>query len=96
VTNFCSSKSILVSLPPDFPSLFERINKLLTPTVKVLNITYYSFKSGEQKAFARRVWDKAWTNEPFQLANKCLAHAYERWKEKEEAADEEDDKKNSS
>ncbi|XP_006461223.1 hypothetical protein AGABI2DRAFT_192757 [Agaricus bisporus var. bisporus H97] len=91
-----SSKAILVSLPPDFPSLFERINKLLAPSFKVLNITYDSFKSGEQKAFARRVWDMAWTKEPFQLASKSFAHAYERWKDKDEAADEEDDKKNSS
>ncbi|KAF5354958.1 hypothetical protein D9756_005427 [Leucocoprinus leucothites] len=90
-----SSQSLLVPLPPDFPPFFERINKLLAPSFRVLGILRDSLRSGEQRQFAQRIWEKAWTNEPFLLASRSLSHAYERWKEKDETADEEDDKKNS-
>jgi len=90
-----SSESLLVSLPPDFPSFWERIDKLLAPSFRVLGILRDSVKSGEQREFAQRVWDKAWTDEPFVLASRTFSGAYERWKEKDSAADEEDDKKNS-
>lgn len=90
-----SSQSLLVPLPPDFPPFLERINKLLAPSFRVLGIVRDSIKSGEQSQFAQRVWDKAWTDEPFLLASKTFTGAYERWKEKDETADEEDDKKNS-
>ncbi|KAF9447185.1 hypothetical protein P691DRAFT_802873 [Macrolepiota fuliginosa MF-IS2] len=90
-----SSQSLLVSLPPEFPPIWERINKLLAPSVHVLGILRDSVNSGEQKQFAQRVWDKAWTNEPLLLASRTFTRAYERWKEKDETGDEEDDKKNS-
>ncbi|KXN85311.1 hypothetical protein AN958_11411 [Leucoagaricus sp. SymC.cos] len=90
-----SSQSLLVPLPPDFPPFWERINKLLAPSVRVLGILRDSIKSGEQVQFAQRVWEKAWTDEPFVLASRTFSKAYEHWKEKDEAADEEDDKKNS-
>lgn len=90
-----SSQSLLVPLPPDFPPFWERINKLLAPSFRVLDILRDSIRSGEQKQFAQRVWEKAWTNEPLLLASRTFTGAYERWKEKDNAADEEDDKKNS-
>jgi hypothetical protein len=67
----------------------------LAPSVRVLGILHDSFESGEQEQFARRIWEKAWTNEPFLLASRTLNGAYERWKERDDTADEEDDKKNS-
>jgi len=90
-----SSQSLLVPLPPDFPPFWERINKLLAPSFRVLGILRDSVRSGEQKQFAERIWEKAWTNEPFLLASRTFSRAYERYKEKDNAADEEDDKKNS-
>jgi hypothetical protein len=70
----------LVPLPPDFPSIFEKIDKFLQPTYHVLDIMHESFASGEQKQFALRVWEKAKTDEPFILAQRTIAHAYEQWK----------------
>ena len=75
-----SSLSLLVPLPPDFPSIFSKINKFLQPTYRVLSIMHESFASGEQKQFALRVWEKAKTDEPFILAKRTLAYAYEEWK----------------
>jgi len=90
----CSSQSLLVSLSPSSLSFWNRINKLLTPSVHVLGILRDSFKSGEQRQFAQRVWEMARSNEPFVLAHRALNKSYELWKEKDETADE-DDKKNS-
>ncbi|KIL68814.1 hypothetical protein M378DRAFT_34848, partial [Amanita muscaria Koide BX008] len=79
-----SSDSLLVPLPPDFPPFWERINKLLAPSTRVLGIFRDSIVSGEQKKFAVRVWEKAWTDEPFILASRTFTRAYERWKENED------------
>ena len=67
-------------MPPDFPSIFEKIDKFLQPTYHVLSIMHESFASGEQKQFALRVWEKAKTDEPFILARRTIEHAYEQWK----------------
>ena len=75
---------MLLPIPPDFPPFWERINKLLTPTFRVLSILRESVVSGEQKQFALKVWDKAWTDEPFRLASRTFARTYERWKENED------------
>jgi hypothetical protein len=53
-----------------------------------------SVASGEQKEFAQRIWEKAWTDEPLLLATRSFRSAYERWKERD-TADEDDDKKGS-
>ena len=82
---FCSSPSILVPLPPDFPSIREKVNKLLTPSYHVLAILHESIMSGEQKEFAIRVWEKAKSEEPFVLAKRTLSHAYEQWKKRDES-----------
>ena len=43
--------------------------------------------------FWDRVWEKAWTKEPFILAQRAFSKAYELWKA--EPPDEEDGKKKS-
>ncbi|TFK23930.1 hypothetical protein FA15DRAFT_670017 [Coprinopsis marcescibilis] len=88
------AKSLLVHMPPEWPSMWDRINKLLTPSYRALSILRDSFTSGEQKEFALRVWNKARTDEPFVLAHRTLSRAYERWKEKDAADD--DSKKGST
>jgi len=90
-----SPQSLLVSFPPDSQPFWGRIHKLLAPSVHVLGILKDSFKSGEQTQFARRVWEKAQSNEPFTLASRALSHTYELWKEGDDTADEGDDKKDS-
>ena len=93
VFNPFSSLSLLVPLPPDFPSIFEKIHKFLQPTYKVLNIMHESIASGEQKQFALQVWQKIKSDEPFVLARHVLAYSYEQWKQ---WPPEEDDKKDST
>ena len=75
-----SSVSLLLPLPPDFPSIFEKIDKFLQPTYHLLSIMHESFASGQQKEFALRVWEKAKTDEPFILAKRTIVLAYEQWK----------------
>ncbi|KAF8967927.1 hypothetical protein BDZ97DRAFT_1916500 [Flammula alnicola] len=90
-----SSLSLLVPLPPDFPPVWDRINKLLAPSFQVLGILHESITSGEQKQFAKRVWEKAKTEEPFVLAQRTCSRAYEQWK-KRDVAEEDDGKKGST
>lgn len=92
---FTSAKSLLIHLPPDLPPLWERINKLLAPSYRALSILRESVTSGEQRDFALRVWEKAQTDEPFELARRTFSRTYERWKNKD-AADEDDGKKGST
>ena len=80
-------------LPPDIPPFWERINKLLAPSYKVLSIFHESLISGEQKNFAGRVWEKTWSSEPFILASRTFSATYERWKDRDVQADEDDGKK---
>ncbi|RXW19208.1 hypothetical protein EST38_g6640 [Candolleomyces aberdarensis] len=89
------AKSLLIHLPPDLPPLWERINKLLAPSYRALSILRESITSGEQRDFAVRVWEKAQTDEPFELARRTFSRTYERWKNKD-AADEDDGKKGST
>ncbi|EAU91468.1 hypothetical protein CC1G_01957 [Coprinopsis cinerea okayama7 len=89
------AKSMLLHIPPEWPSLWERIDKLLAPSRQVLSIFKESLLSGEHKQFALRVWEKARTDEPFVLARRTLTRTYERWKEKD-ATDEDDSKKGST
>ncbi|KAF8891747.1 hypothetical protein BD779DRAFT_1621802 [Infundibulicybe gibba] len=91
-----SSQSLLVPLPPEFPPFWDRINKLLSPSRQVLGILQESVRSGEQQKFAQRVWEKAWSNEPFLLASRTFSRAYERWKDKDGPPDEEDGKRGST
>jgi len=88
-----SSHSLLVPLPPDIPPFWERISKLLAPSYKVLSIFHESLISGEQKKFADSVWEKTWSNEPFILASRTFSATYERWKDRDVQADEDDGKK---
>ncbi|KAG5642122.1 hypothetical protein DXG03_003593 [Asterophora parasitica] len=88
--------SLLVPVPPDIPPFWDRITKLLAPSHKVLEIFRESVTSGEQRQFAERVWQKAWSNEPFVLASRTFSSVYERWKEREAPPDEDDGRKGST
>ena len=92
--NICSSPSILIPLPPDIPSIWGKIDRLLAPSYHALSIFHKSVASGEHKAFALRVWEKAQSEEPFILAKRTISHAYEQWKKQDEP--EEDDEKKGS
>ena len=90
----CSSPSILIPLPPDVSSIWEKVEKLLAPSNRALGILHESVVSGEQKAFALRVWEKARSEEPFILAKRTIAHTYAQWKKRDESED--DQKKGST
>lgn len=77
-------QSLLLPIPPEIPPFWDRINKLLKPTFRALGLLRESVVSGEQKQFALRVWDKAWTDEPFILAGRTFTSVYDRWKENED------------
>ena len=86
--------SLIVPIPPVFPLFRERIDKLFQPTRKVLSITEKSVNSGETLDFGKRVWDKAWTDEPFILAGRTIEKAKEIWNRKPSGDD--DDKSRDS
>ena len=85
-----------MQLPPDVSAIWNwgRVTKLLAPSFQVLDIFRDTLAEGEHKEFARRVWEKAKTEEPWVLAQRCLSGAYEKWKKPDVA--EEDDKKGST
>ncbi|KAG6891498.1 hypothetical protein C0992_005637 [Termitomyces sp. T32_za158] len=85
------SQSLLVPLPLDSPPFWDRVSKVFAPTSKALNIFQESIHSGEAREFAERVWEKAWTNEPFVLANKTFSMWYKMLKDSDTTPD--DDKK---
>ncbi|KAF5380385.1 hypothetical protein D9615_004715 [Tricholomella constricta] len=90
------SHSLLVPIPPDIPPFWDRITKLLAPSHKAIGIFRESVTSGEQRQFAERVWEKAWSNEPFILASRTFSRAYQRWKDREVPPDEDDGRKGST
>lgn len=91
-TNICSSPSLLIPLPPDFPSIWEKMDKLLAPSYRALSILRESVTSGEQKAFALKVFQKAKSEEPFILAKRTISHAYEQWKKRDESEGDDEEK----
>ncbi|KAF4620666.1 hypothetical protein D9613_000818 [Agrocybe pediades] len=95
ITQDPSSLSMLVPLPPDVPKIWDKIGKLMAPTYHVLGIFRESIASGEHKQFALRIWEKAKTDEPFILAKKSFARAYETWKNRD-VPEEGDGKKGST
>ncbi|KAF9526655.1 hypothetical protein CPB83DRAFT_857578 [Crepidotus variabilis] len=86
------SPSILIPLPPDVPSLWQKIHKLLKPSHQLLSILQESITSGEQKQFAYRVWEKAGSEEPFVLAQRTVSNAYAQWKKRDEPGEDEEKK----
>ncbi|KAG5653511.1 hypothetical protein H0H81_012583 [Sphagnurus paluster] len=87
------SHSLLVPLPPDIPPFWDRIGKLLAPSQKVMSILQESVATGEQRQFVERIWEKAWSNEPYVLASRTFTRAYERWKDREVPPDEDDSRR---
>lgn len=87
-----SSPSVLIPLPPDIPSIWQKVDNLLKPTYRVLSIFQESISSGDQTEFAMRVWEKAQSEEPFVLAQRTLSNAYEQWKKRDEPGEDEERK----
>ena len=81
ITLHCSSQSLLIRIPPPFPPLFDKVENLLTPSYTLLQLAHESLVSGDQQKFAKLVWAKAWTKEPFVLANRVCSRIWERWRD---------------
>ncbi|GBE81275.1 hypothetical protein BKA93DRAFT_820935 [Sparassis latifolia] len=78
-----ADQSILIPIPfpSSVPPFQHQIENLLTPTHKVLGLLYQTVDSGEQWGFAKRIWEKAWTPEPFVLARNVCTKMWEKWKD---------------
>ncbi|KAL0955980.1 hypothetical protein HGRIS_002159 [Hohenbuehelia grisea] len=88
-----TADTLLIPLPPPLPPIAKKIEKLLAPTHKVLGIFQESFTSGAQKDFALRVWEKAWTKDPYILAGRAFTLLWEKWNN---PSDDNDDPRDSS
>jgi hypothetical protein len=69
----------LVPIPPELP-LFERFHKLLSPSQRLIALFWGNVESGEFTKFGEKVWEKAWTKDPFVLAGRAFATIYDIWK----------------
>ncbi|KAH8087871.1 hypothetical protein BXZ70DRAFT_955478 [Cristinia sonorae] len=76
-----ASQSLLVELPPPLPPLDKSVRAFLAPSFRLLETTRRTIHSGEQARFARQVWDKALTPEPYMLVQKLLRHTWKFWTE---------------
>lgn len=90
---FVSEQSLLVPLPLDSSPLLEPIYHVLGPAQRSLQIFRDNLTEGNYPKFAFRVWDKAWTGEPFTLASRACNFGYEQWKNKGKGSDEDDNEK---
>ncbi|KAJ6558414.1 hypothetical protein DFH09DRAFT_529724 [Mycena vulgaris] len=82
--------SLLVHIPLESGPLLEPIYNVLAPAHHSWQLFHENFSAGHYQKFALRVWDKAWTGEPFTLASRALGFVSEQWKNKD--SKDEDDK----
>ncbi|PCH36666.1 hypothetical protein WOLCODRAFT_140552 [Wolfiporia cocos MD-104 SS10] len=75
-----AAQSILLPLPPPFPPIQEQVRNLLAPAHRLLNLTHESVHSGAQWKLVQRLWEKAFTEEPFVLARNVCSRMWENWK----------------
>lgn len=69
-----------IPIPPPLNPFGDQITNLLAPSHKMLGLVYATVHSGEQWGFAKRIWEKAWTPEPFVLARNVCSKMWEKWK----------------
>ncbi|KAJ7717821.1 hypothetical protein DFH07DRAFT_860914 [Mycena maculata] len=77
-----ASDSLLVHLPLESGPILEPIYHVLAPAKLALHLFRDNFTEGNYQKFGKRVWDKAWTGEPFTLASRACSFGYEQWKNK--------------
>lgn len=65
------------------PVLHTQVLSLLKPARTMLAIANESLVSGEQQKFWVRVWNKAFTKEPFTLAARTIKWSLDKWNSKE-------------
>lgn len=73
-------ESVLIRLPPPIPFM-ESIGNLLVPTGKTLDILKQNYQSGSFTVLGGKLWEKAWSPEPFLLASNACKKMWEKWKE---------------
>ncbi|KAJ7076853.1 hypothetical protein B0H15DRAFT_862960 [Mycena belliarum] len=77
-------ESLLVHLPLESGPLLEPLYHLLAPAGHSLQLFHDNIREGNYQKFARRVWGKAWTAEPYTLASRACGFGYEQWKNKDD------------
>ncbi|KDQ55139.1 hypothetical protein JAAARDRAFT_37655 [Jaapia argillacea MUCL 33604] len=75
-----SSFSELYPLPPPFP-FQTTVANTLAPTRKLLSRVYETIESGAQRKLAEKIWEKAWSKDPWILTRNVLERSWEKWKE---------------
>ncbi|EIW80757.1 hypothetical protein CONPUDRAFT_166177 [Coniophora puteana RWD-64-598 SS2] len=73
-------ESTLIRLPPPIPFI-EPVRNLLAPTGKALDILKQNYQSGSFAILGDKLWEKAWSPEPFLLASNACKKMWEKWKE---------------
>jgi len=85
-----SSDSLLIPLPLDTGPLLEPILNLLSPTRHSIQLLNDNWTEGNFQKFGLRMWERTLTGDPLTLASRACGFAYEQWKNKGKA--DEDDK----
>jgi hypothetical protein len=63
---------------PHLP-LERTIGNYLAPTNRLMELLRGSFEDGTQRKFAKRVWETAWTKEPYRLVKTVCSKMWETW-----------------
>lgn len=80
---------LLIPLPLDTEPLLEPIYHLLEPTQHSLRILSDNWNDGQFGKFGGRVWEKAWSAEPYKLVSRAYNFAHEQWNKNKTDEDEE-------
>lgn len=75
---------MLIHLPALMPPIYDHMQNLLAPTVKVTAILRESIESGAQRQFAGLLWEKAWSTEPFLLARNVCKTVWKVWQNEDD------------
>jgi len=84
--------SLLVHLPLESGPILEPIYLVLAPARHSLQLLRNNLTEGNFPKFAQRIWDKAWTGEPFTLASRACSFGYEQWRNKGKGSDDDKEK----
>ncbi|KIK60281.1 hypothetical protein GYMLUDRAFT_73751 [Collybiopsis luxurians FD-317 M1] len=87
------SSSLLVPLPPSPPSLLisSQLSSLLAPSKRALELLSTDISEGTYVRFMDRMWEKAGTREPYDLARRSWEKWMKAWKNSKDGDDKEKD-----
>ncbi|KAH7906809.1 hypothetical protein BJ138DRAFT_1071245 [Hygrophoropsis aurantiaca] len=75
-----ASSLIKLNLLPSLDPYIDSMRNLLTPTFNVMATVRQSYESGAHDELARRLWEKAWSPDPFILASTVCKRMWGLWR----------------